>query len=199
MKRNHTTISIPVKPYVCRFLEINYGEPVDFTGQPYFYNHIRRMVRKPDRRCERKLPDHMRSYSAAVNVLISEDDLQRYGYIISKTDVVRFGTMFEWHIKWMMRSIVGMRVEMGYDIKDAIEYFQDKYNFDENVWAFESIRKDFYRNGTPYRVDFRNEITTKIERKFMENLSRTRDNFSLPRFDGYESVIRIENEQSNNF
>lgn len=194
MKRNYTTISIPVKPYVRRFIEINYGDPADFSSHPYFLNQVRRMIIKPCRWREQMSTGRMKSYSTYINVLISEDDIERYGCIISKTDIIRFNRIFEYHIKFMMRSIVGIMIACGRSINESIQNFQDRYMMDESVWAFESIRKDYYRNGATYRIDFEKEIFNKIERIFLDNLSQKWDALSIPQIEGFRQLICTENE-----
>jgi hypothetical protein len=199
MKKNQTTIMIPVKPYVKRYLEINYGDPVDFGCSHYFYNHVRRMVKHPSKRFEKVYSERLLRYPTFVRVLITVDDIERFGCELTRTDIVKFNELFTFHVKFLMRSMVGIRVAMGTSVKESIMKFQDRYLFDETVWPYESIVKDFYRNGTPHRIEFEDEIYNKIERIFLEKLSTKKDN--LTRFDGFQKIIKKqeENEQSNHF
>lgn len=163
-------ITIPVKPYVKRFMELNYGDPVDLSTDSYYLDKLREMIRKPNTRRDTMYSDRLLSYSTFVNVIISEDDLYRYGCELSKTDIVRFGKMMEARAKFLMRLMVGLNIAIGRPIKTSIITFQDRYLFDENVWPYQSIKKDFFRNGTPHRIDFENEIFLKVEKIFLDNM-----------------------------
>lgn len=199
MKKNQTTILIPVKPYVKRYLEINFGDPVDFSCHKFYQTQLRRMLKHPIHRFEKKYGDKMTKYSTYVRAFITLDDIERYGCEITKPDIVRFNNLFTFHVKFLMRSMVGIRISMGTSPKEAILKFQDRYGFDENVWPYESIVKDYYRNGTAFRIEYEDEIYSKFERIFLENLSVKRDNFTT--YEGFKKMINNlqENEQSNNF
>ena len=164
------TITIPVKPYVKRFLEINYGDPVDFSHDSYYQAKVREMVRKPNSRRDKMYSDRLTNYSTFVKVMISEDDIYRYGCELTKTDIVRFGKLIEARAKFMMRLMVGLNIAIGRSIKNSILSFQDRYFFDENIWPYQSIKKDFFRNGTPHRINFDEEIFGKVEKIFLDNL-----------------------------
>lgn len=199
MKKNQTTIMIPVKPYVKRYLEINFGDPVDFSCNKYYQSHLRKMLIRPLYRDENKYSDKMSRYSTFVRAIISLDDIERYGCEITKSDVVRFNNLFTFQVKFLMRTMVGFRVAMGISPKDAILKFQERYSFGEDVWPYESIVKDFYRNGTPFRIEYEDEIYQKFERIFLAKLSVKKDNFAT--YDGFNKMINnlSENEQSNHF
>jgi len=199
MKKNQTTLMIPVKPYVKHYLEINYGNPVDFSYHRHLYTHVRRMLITPKHRSDTVYSDKMKRFSTFVRVMISEDDVFRHGCEISKTDIVHFNNIFTYYIKFMMRTLVGLRVAMGGSSKEAIQKFQDRYGFTEDVWPYESIAKDFYRNGTPFRIEYEDEIFCKIEKIFMEKLSVSKDNFTS--FKGFKKMIikNEKDEQSDNF
>ena len=70
-----------------------------------------------------------------------------------------------------MRLIVGTQIGLGMSINKSITYFQKKFSFPEDVWPYDSIYKDFYRNGYSEIVDFDNEIFNKFHKIIMRNLS----------------------------
>lgn len=164
-------VTVPVKPYVRKFLEINYGTPVNVLSDPTTHKFVRDLLKKPNSRFDSKYPDSICTYTTEVEVVISEDDFYRYGFELTKTDVVAFGKHFEDRAKVMMRSLVGVYSGIGLPIKDAILKFQERFSFDEEDWSYETIKKDFYRNGEQQRIDFNNEIFSKIERIILVNLS----------------------------
>jgi len=48
--------------------------------------------------------------------------------------------------------------------------FQNRFIFEEEVWHYEAIKKDIYRNGKVELIDFNNEIFKKIEKIVLRNL-----------------------------
>ena len=164
------TVSIPVKPYVKRFLEINYGLPVDFSSSPECLKFFQNLLRRPNYARDKQYPDTFYAYTETVEVVISQDDFYRYGWELSKTNVVAFGKRYETRAKVKMRSLVGFYIAMGLPINKGIEKFQDRFRFEEEIWHYEAIKKDFYRNGQVEVVDFNNEIYKKIEKIVLCNL-----------------------------
>ena len=164
------TVSIPVKPYVKRFLEINYGTPVDFTQNTQGNKFFQSLLRKPNTCDDKKYPDTICTYTEVVEILISEHDFYRYGWELTKTNTVAFGKYFEDKAKAMMRSIIGVNIGLGIPINKSIERFQKRFRFDEDVWHYEAIKKDFYRHGQIELVDFEDEIFIKIEKIIVRNL-----------------------------
>ena len=118
-----------------------------------------------------KYPENNCTYSTEVEVVISEDDFYRYGFELTKPDIVTFGKHFEDRAKVMMRSMVGVYNGIGLPIRDSIWKFQTRFGFEEETWNFDSIKKDFYRNGINGKIDFNNEIFAKIEKIILVNLS----------------------------
>ena len=147
------TISIQVKPYVKRFLQINYGTPVDFSEDPVCNRFFQQLLKKPNTLRDNAYPDNLANYSETVEVIISEHDFYHYGWELTKTNTIAFGKFFEDKVKMMMRTIVGITNGLGVPINKSIERFQTRFKFDEDVWRYEAIKKDFYRNGQVLLVD----------------------------------------------
>jgi len=138
-------VPISVKPYVKRFIENNYGDPVDFRRFPREFEMFKRMLKKPCKRFEKHYKEKLSDRYAVIDVIITDNDFYRYGWQISNTDNVSFGKYFERNAKYVMRTFVGLYVSFGTPIDKAIEMFQEKFNIPEECWAFETIKKDFYR------------------------------------------------------
>ena len=163
-------VSIPVKPYVSRYLEINYGSPIDFTSDPSVNKFFQDLLQKPDSSRDKQYPETIFTYTEVVEVLISERDFYRYGWELTKTNIVAFGKRFEEQAKVLMRSMVGVYHGLGLPVFKSIDKFQNRFQFDEDVWKSEAIKKDFYRNGHKEQIDFDNEIFSKIEGIILRNL-----------------------------
>ena len=163
-------VHIQVKPYVRRFLEMNFGYPVCFTEDPSSHKFIQNLLSKPNTSRDKQYPEQICTYTELVEVVISEHDFYRYGWELTKTDTVAFGKYFEEKAKILMRSVVGVYSGVGLPLKNSITKFQDRFGFDEDTWSYQTIKKDFYRNGSVEVVDFDNEIFMKIEKIIMRNL-----------------------------
>lgn len=163
-------VHVQVKPYVRRFLELNYGSPVLLSKDPAAHRFLQQLLRKPDTTRDKQYPEQICTYTDLAEIVISEHDFYRYGWELTKTDTVAFGRYFEDRAKTLMRNIVGVKVSAGLQLKSAIVNFQERYGFDEDTWSYETIKKDFNRNGFLERIDFETEIFQKIERIVLRNL-----------------------------
>jgi hypothetical protein len=105
-----------------------------------------------------------------VEVVISEHDFYRYGWELTKTNTIAFGRYYEERAKAMMRTYIGVNISLGVPINKSILKFQNRFVFDEEVWHYEAIKKDIYRNGKVELIDFNNEIFKKIEKIVLRNL-----------------------------
>ena len=164
-------VSVPVKPYVKRFLEINFGLPVEFANHPKHNEKFLSLLRKPSFHRDKQISNTFFMYSETVDILISEHDFYKYGWQLTKTNIVAFGSYYEDCSKLMMRSIVGTMVSIGLPVNKSILRFQQQFQFTEDIWSYESIKKDFYRKGHNNILDFNNEIFNKISTIIMRNLS----------------------------
>ncbi|MCX6231116.1 MAG: hypothetical protein NTZ33_06190 [Bacteroidetes bacterium] len=167
-------VSLPVKPYVKRFLELNFGDPVDLKKDKKLYNYFRRCLTKPRLTYDKtRCAEISNYYNENAGIVISEDDFYRYGWELSKTDVVAFGREIEANAKFFMKNIVSFYCS-HMEFSRSVRYFQEKYGFTEDIWQYDSIVKDFQRNGLKFKVEFSKEITEKIEKIILLNLSDKR-------------------------
>lgn len=176
-------VKIPCKPYVKRFLEINFGDPdnlnsgkaVDISKDKALYAEFRRKLEKKSYRHELLFNTYaFKRYSDEINIKISQDDFYRFGWELSKTDIVYMNQVFEGRTKILMYTIVGSRVAMGISLTDSIDYFQDKFFFPEDIWPKESIYKDCQRNLDIEKNSISQSISELIDKITLETLSRNR-------------------------
>ena len=106
-------VSVPVKPYVKRFLENNYGSPVDFRGHPREKEMFDRMLKKQCYDREHMYKNELCRQTHEVVIAISDRDFYRHGWELSKTDIISFGKHFETLAKWLMRTVVTTYVSYG--------------------------------------------------------------------------------------
>lgn len=176
-------VKIPCKPYVKRFLEINFGDPdnlnsgkaVDISKDKALYAEFRSKLEKKSYRHELLFNTYaFKRYSDEINIKISQDDFYRFGWELSKTDIVYMNQVFEGRTKILMYTIVGSRVAMGISLTDSIDYFQDKFFFPEDIWPKESIYKDCQRNLDIEKNSISQSISELIDKITLETLSRNR-------------------------
>lgn len=164
------TISIPCKPYVKHFLSINYGTPVDLSKTQDLYKNLRTRLKDKNTNIKsREIAKWL--YSETVIINITEDDFYRYGWELSTHNIRGFNCDIEARAKFFMRNIVAV-YEAIMSIKEAITYFQDRFGFTEDIWPYDSIKKDYYRNKVGENCSIIKLIGQELEKKSLENLSR---------------------------
>lgn len=166
------SIILPCKPYTKRFLELNYGNPVDFTKDKTLYPQFRKKLQRQNNRYEQRYQNcNFSRYTDSIEVKITRDDFYRNGWELSKTDLVNFNRDIESRTKIFMYVIVSTRMAFGMSLTDSISYFQDAYDFPEEIWPKESITKDCQRNLTITKNEVLNNISALIDKLSLEKLS----------------------------
>jgi len=172
------TILLPSKPYVKHFLSVNYGSPVDLRKDRILNNNLRNRLRKHCLRHEKR-GISLRMYSEKTEIIISEDDFYRYGWELSNTDIIALNRDIEAHVKLFMRNIIATYETVMLQ-KDAILLFQDRFGFSEDIWSYEAIKKDYWRNSPCEKIKLYPKITAEIEKIVLEHLS-AHGTFALPK------------------
>jgi hypothetical protein len=152
-------VFIPVKPYVKRFVENNYGCPANFHGHPRENEMFRRMLKKPCHDMDHKYIPEMEKQSVKLEVALSDRDFFRSGWEMSKTDT-----------KWLMRSVVSTYISFGMSELQAITKFQTRFNMEEEYWPLDSIKKDFYRFKSTNDIDFNHYAFQHLEKLILVNM-----------------------------
>lgn len=163
-------VTVPVKPYVKRFLENNYGNPVDFRNHARENEMFKRMLKKPCLDNDHKYINELCKQTHSVEIIISERDFYRNGWELTKTDIVSFGKHFEKQAKWLMRTVVSTYVQYGTPIDKSIMNFQNRFMMEEEYWSFDSIKKDFYRLRGSQCIDLNEYAYQHIERLIRINM-----------------------------
>lgn len=164
-------VTVPVKPYVKRFLESNFGDPVNFIKHPREKDLFYRMLKRPNNHRNTMYKEDMNKLSGNVSVLISESCFYRHGWELSKTDTIAFGKHFERNAKMVMRTVVGTYISFGMPINEAIISFQEVFKMEEEYWSFDSIKKDFFRYKINHQMNFRQYAYQHLEKLILLNMS----------------------------
>ena len=167
-------VILPCKTYVKQFIVHNFGEPADFRSHKILFDELIRSIKKPNNRYDYKEDwiVSVKNYKCKIDLVISEDLFYRHGWMLTVTDIVNLNRKIESLVKCFMQQMVGVSVANGMPIKNSIEDFQERFDYPEEVWAYESIKKDFQRNGQKIARSYQNEIIKINQRLFMEQLSR---------------------------
>ncbi len=168
------TVNIRVKSYVKQYLINNCGNPCDLTLLPDINKVFLQYLTKPLFSRE-SLP--VSSYNEDICITISDWVFYRYGWEVTKSGQQDFNVRMEKRLKFIMRNWIAHRTAIGFTIADAIRTFQEKFNFPEDVWSYEAIKKDLQRNTDCERSksveNFLKELDLEMQQKFVNNLSDT--------------------------
>lgn len=165
------TLLLPTKPYVHQFLVNNFGDPVDFSSDTRLNNLLRRCLRKPSMRRNKKYAQlKLVKYSSLTRIIITQDDFYRHGWELTRTDSIYFNRELENRAKFFMRNMVSLYSSFM-SLKDAVLLFQSNFGYNEDTWSYDSIRKDFDRHGTIPATSFSSQLIEKTESIFLDNLS----------------------------
>jgi hypothetical protein len=105
--------------------------------------------------------------------MISDYDFYTFGWEITPTDLVLLHSTFEQSAKQFMRTCVSIDTSISGNQSRSIRRFQEAYNFPDEVWDYESIKKDLDRNSPMNKIDFQGDIYTKIQSIVIKILSGT--------------------------
>ncbi len=175
-KKDRYACWIPCKPYVKRFLLKNYNLPddkwselVNLSTDKVLQNDFRCRLCKSSGRFSSKY-ESLSKYTEQIAIEISKDDFYRYGWSLTKPDAVAFSMSIERRIKQMLCTYVDIHRSFGVPISVSIRKFQDRFDFDEDCWKYDSMRREYNRNGAKDAIDL--DIFEKIDKIFMVKLSR---------------------------
>lgn len=176
-------VKIPCKPYVRRFLELNFGDPdnlnsgtaIDISKDKALYTELRMKLEKKSYRHDNVYNRlALTRYSDEIAIRITQDDFYRYGWELSKTDIVYMNRLFEAKAKILMYAVVGSHLAMGTSLTDSIDYFQNRFFFPEDVWPKESIYKDCQRNLAIEKNAISQNLSHFIDKITLAKLSENR-------------------------
>ena len=152
-------VNIVCKPYVRRFIELNYGSPAELSKDRDLYAYFRSKLHKKTFKNDKRYSSTLQKYSAEIAIKINRDDFYRYGWDLSATDMIAFNLMLERKTKDFLYNKVGIQIAFGSSLSESISSFQKKYGFTEDVWAKESIYKDCQRNLGINKVEIREYLS----------------------------------------
>jgi len=162
------TCQIPVKNYIKTYIENNCGSPANLSGLPEINDLFVDLLKYP--RFNRDKQSKC-NYSSIVTLNISSDTFYRYGWQLSKTDIVRFNQKCEAMIKFNSRHFIMANNSLGIPVSTCIREFQSMFKFDEDTFTYEAIRKDFDRHGKKVPIKFIRDFKAELNIILLDNLS----------------------------
>lgn len=178
-------IPIRCKKYTQRYLMRNFGNPV--KGHPYLVDirsddelreFLNRAIKNPENNRNKWLQSFEgKKRDCIIELRISSDTFNRYGWELSITDEVHLNSILEARCKKQLLDFLKLQYALHEDLHDAIDEFYRKYGYSERTWPSGSITKIWTRSKSKldllsFKTEF-NELFTKI---FMGNLSKKMDN-----------------------
>lgn len=177
-KKERYFVYLPCKPYVKQYLLHNFGSPdedwpeaISLSQDRFLSKEFKERLIKNSSRYDSKYGEMVR-YSVVVPVEVRRDDFYRYGWSLSGSDVVSFCSIVETRVKSMLCTYLDVHKSLGVPIATAIRKFQAKYDFPEDVWPTDSMRREYNRNGNKQPIDLCGDFFDKINHIVMVNLSR---------------------------
>jgi len=131
------SINLPCKPYVAHYLRNKFGSPLQISRSAaegkMLFNLLERARHDTDLKTAR--------YTEIVEVLLAEGIYLRHGWELTPTAITEFNNWLEEILK--ERFVVHVDACTSYGIKKAVAIrdWQDNYNFPEDVWKFETLKK----------------------------------------------------------
>jgi hypothetical protein len=141
---NISSIEIPCKYYIKIYFENNCGIPVDLSIFPVLANQLKSLISL--------VPLYEKRLSTiyepeTIIILIPEEWNFVNNYSISYQNMRRFTSILESHLKCIMREHIKEGINFGRSLAASIRDFQEEFCMPEEVWPFESIKKDCDRCG----------------------------------------------------
>ena len=162
------TVKVKVKPYVKAYLEREFGTPIDFRKDSELTGIINLMLRAGSAHLDSIVSA---KFAETVEIRIGKDTFFRHGFTFTKTDTIRFNSFIEKRIKFLSRTYISYHKSLGYSIVTCIHDFQNKFGFSEDIWGFDSIRKDYNRHGSKVGNQNIGNLKAELSKIFMEKLS----------------------------
>lgn len=173
------TLKVCVKPYVKAYLENNFGIPADVREDWELWKLVELVLRASHLQIKKEtvpilLPESTsQCFGSLVELKITKDWFNRYGFRLKKRETLRLNAFLEKRIKFYSRSFIGYHHCLGMSVAESIRDFQKTFGFSEDVWPYDSIKKDFDRHGWTVGKKAVLGFRTEMSKIFLESLSET--------------------------
>ncbi len=150
------------------YLELNAGSPVDLNHLPDMKDLLRNCLYKSDLSPRDKVSQ---KHNDIARIKIP-DQFLTYDIIPPPIMYIpEFNKAIEQKLRYFTRQYILINCSLGYSITSCIRDFQDRFGFYEQVWSFDSIKKDFNRHRFKTDMAFMKEIQKENNRILLKNMS----------------------------
>ncbi len=101
MKKHFTEIEIFTKTHIAHYLVHHFGKPCAIPSGNFISEFLRVNLSKPIKRNDSRI----NALNTPVLILLSQDDINRYGYDLTKTAELNFSNSVDNYIRSQIRSI----------------------------------------------------------------------------------------------
>lgn len=164
-------MNLPCKPYVKRFIEQNFGDPADFSRDEELYDNFRSMLTKNNNRQDRYYSKlFLDKYSDSIRIKITDDDFYRYGWEIPLADMIKLNKKIECRVKILVHTVISSQLAFGFTTSLCVDYFQQQFDYPEDIWKKESIIKECQRNMSVNKKVFQKNMVSNIHQIIVDKL-----------------------------
>ena len=148
--KKSVTIQLPTKPYLKKYIQAQYGNPVNFSTKNYFGLTVAISLKKPLRSQDSPAAKRIRfdSFTSSINIKAAPSFLSHYDYdlSISENQALTVNKLIEAKFEEELYQFCTALHLVGIETKDALQAFCNKYNIEiEEDIAFDTLKKKEYR------------------------------------------------------
>lgn len=170
----HYTVSLPVKPYIKKYIQTIEGSPIQFKGNSILCMLIRAYLEnKPHSGYSRdQLASSLTARPSTIDILVPMSKIRLIGFEIDPSQVVLINRFLEARFKEDLRRYIDKAIRAGgryKGYKEAYEAFADAYGI--------VLEEDISYDGLK-QIDFRSREAKK-EEKICSNPVPSQNNPSL--------------------
>ena len=172
MKKNELFVMwVNVTPYVRQYLKDNfsvsnptYPDLVDIRKDSQLNALFTPRLEKRSVRRDRDLDKHARNKRRCCRMpfLISRDQFFRYGWAFTLTDERAFNLALETRCKTLLLTYLSSIYMIYGNLATCIQKFYRKFNFNDDIWPTDSIRKLWFRERNLPKITIIGEFEAKI-------------------------------------
>jgi hypothetical protein len=167
-----TEIDIKVRPHIKHYLNYHYGSPCKFNSGNFVYEFIRLALKNPKKRNEHRNCN----LTDTVRILISEDDLKRYGCVITNTSAQNLNDSIDNFIRMQIRTLTDLILQTSETNEDWRKRYLELKKEHRELLELTSIPKD--------------ETFAKRLRKFEVNINKRVKEFERYNFNVKDALMQ---------
>ncbi len=144
---NTITIALPVKSYIKKYLETQYGADYKVNISDSFGILILNVLHKKTSYYNYKREKDNREESFPIHISLS--NFEKYGCGITDMQLylIHKSIDYDFRMSMFQAAVINHR-KFGIRYKESIESFLDSFNISEDELSYSTIRKDFNRKKT---------------------------------------------------